>query len=627
MSLWTQLLATYENIKDKPEANDLSDVDNFLLRDGLLVNNCDIEVLIDDNANFVEARLISKEESQTVMPATPESIGRTSGDAAHPLFDKLDYLANDWNLFIKDEKLLKKHTEKHLLYLENLGKWAEFSENKQLKILNKFFQNSNNFLSLLISKIEFPEFKDKEEIKESDYESLREYMVRFVVGSDLPNEMWKNLALYEEWSQNYNQILGIAETQSDISYLNGEIENFASYFPQKIRHQGDGAKLISSNDSTIVTFGGRFNPKNASEAAFVGQKSMLNALYALKWLIKKQAYSRDNMAVLSWSAGNISEVNAFNLDNPEVMIEFLKNAQENPNNDEFDATSNDVITAIEHFGQFSKNLQDLTTENRVNVVILDGETKGRVSICYYNEFDSKTYYQNLKRWFDKTQWLFNKDGKKGVRTPQFYQIYDVCYPKSKPDSKMKKQFLKQILPSVIEGRRLSRVLMQNAFRSVCARSAFTSDGAWWNGLCVACALINSYYNHGGKYMELDKEQTDRSYLFGRLLALAENIEFTATRAEQGNTSTNAERLFTQFTARPAKTWCVLERQLQPYYDKLYKQNKGGLVQYFKNLIKEILSKMSEQDFMSNKPVTEMFILGYYGQRNSYEKLENNTQGE
>ena len=129
-------------------------------------------------------------------------------------------------------------------------------------------------------------------------------------------------------------------------------------------------------------------------------------------------------------------------------------------------------------------------------------------------------------------------------------------------------------------------------------------------------------------MELDKENTNRSYLFGRLLAVAENIEYTATRDERSNASTNAERLFTQFTMRPNRTWFTLEKQLQPYYDKLYKQGAGGLVQYFKNLIQEILSKMEQADFMSNKAVDEMFILGYYGQRNSYKNTqENEKEGE
>lgn len=128
-------------------------------------------------------------------------------------------------------------------------------------------------------------------------------------------------------------------------------------------------------------------------------------------------------------------------------------------------------------------------------------------------------------------------------------------------------------------------------------------------------------------MALDKENTNRSYLFGRLLAVAENIEYTATRDERSNVSTNAERLFTQFTMRPAKTWCILEKQLQPYYDKLYKQGKGGLVQYFKNIIKEILDKMSVEDFETNKALDEMFVLGYYGQRNSYKETQNNEENE
>ena len=126
-------------------------------------------------------------------------------------------------------------------------------------------------------------------------------------------------------------------------------------------------------------------------------------------------------------------------------------------------------------------------------------------------------------------------------------------------------------------------------------------------------------------MQLDTQNTDRSYLFGRLLAVAEQVEYAATKNERSNASTNAERMFTQFTIRPGKTWFNLEKQLQPYYDKLYKQGGGGLVQYFKGVIQEIISKMSPEDFASNKALSEMFLLGYYGQRSHKSSNEDKNE--
>lgn len=119
-------------------------------------------------------------------------------------------------------------------------------------------------------------------------------------------------------------------------------------------------------------------------------------------------------------------------------------------------------------------------------------------------------------------------------------------------------------------------------------------------------------------MKLDTNETDRSYLFGRLLALAERIENAATNYAG---QTNAERLFTRFTMRPGQTFSTLQKQLVPYFDKLYGNGKAGLANYFKNQIAEILDKMGKEEFTSNKALNEMFILGYYGQRNFRKDIE------
>ncbi|MGN1227607.1 MAG: type I-C CRISPR-associated protein Cas8c/Csd1, partial [Christensenellales bacterium] len=494
----------------------------------------------------------------------------------------------------------------------------------QIKILYKFF-NENNILDLLLTKIDFPEFEKQEQV-DKDYTKIKDYVVRFVVGSDYPNEMWKNKQLYDEWSNNYCEILNEANQIKDISYLNGEIEMLKTFFPQKIRHQGDGAKLLSANDETIFTFGGRFNPKFDNQAVTLGQSSMQKALYALRWLIHKQAYEYHTLNILTWSVGKIDALNAFTLDNlKDDDDDFLVN-KDSGQGDEFNSLSNNVVSAIAHYGQYSKNLEKLSNDDMVNVVVLDGDVKGRISICYYNEFESSQYYSNLKHWFEKTQWIYKKDGKRMLKTPTFYDIYKICYWQSLKDKKIYGQFLKQILPCVIENKKLTQVLVKLAFNNIKQRSAF-SDGEWYWCLCTTCALLNNYMDLGGKYMELDKENANRSYLFGRLIAVAEDVERAALKfsGEDNGSSTNAERLFTQFTVRPSKTWFTLEKQLQPYYEKLHKCGKSGLVHYFKNMIQEILSNMNEEDFMSNKSVDEMFILGYYGQRNSYKSSKENDE--
>ena len=114
---------------------------------------------------------------------------------------------------------------------------------------------------------------------------------------------------------------------------------------------------------------------------------------------------------------------------------------------------------------------------------------------------------------------------------------------------------------------------------------------------------------------LDKENADRSYLYGRLLAIAEKVERDTYEANSSSRLTNAERLWSVFTRRPATTWMLLEDKLIPYYTKLAKNNRGG---YYRMLIGEIMSTL-EPMAGNNKKLNENFVLGYYHQRKDLNK--------
>jgi len=59
-----------------------------------------ITVLLNRRGEFIRAKFVPKDESRTIIPCTESSGGRTSGEAAHPLSDKLQYVAGDYSKFI-----------------------------------------------------------------------------------------------------------------------------------------------------------------------------------------------------------------------------------------------------------------------------------------------------------------------------------------------------------------------------------------------------------------------------------------------------------------------------------------------------------------------------------------------
>jgi len=110
-------------------------------------------------------------------------------------------------------------------------------------------------------------------------------------------------------------------------------------------------------------------------------------------------------------------------------------------------------------------------------------------------------------------------------------------------------------------------------------------------------------------MALDENQTDRSYLFGRLLAVAQQIEEWALNSTGEKRDTNAERLMHQFKLHPYKTWGIITDKLRPYISRI--GHKGtGLVE----LMTSINSMLTYEDFISPKQLEDSYILGYYCQR-------------
>ncbi len=124
-------------------------------------------------------------------------------------------------------------------------------------------------------------------------------------------------------------------------------------------------------------------------------------------------------------------------------------------------------------------------------------------------------------------------------------------------------------------------------------------------------------------MALEPDRTSRDYLYGRLLAIAENIEhFALTRAEK-NRETAAAKLMQRFSDRPFSTWRNIELSLTPYKARLRSSEKGaGFLFKREKQLDEILCMFNSADFTDDKPLTAEFLLGYHCQRQKlWEKAE------
>ncbi len=141
MSWIQKLYKTYEQCADAPQFSN-----SPLLPVSHTIQQAHIEITINNHGNFLRAKTIIKEE--TIIPATERSSGRTSGEAPHPLSDKIQYCAADY----------PKHGGKKKTYYpgyaKQLSSWcqSEFFHPKAKAVL-EYVQKESIVSDLVLEKV------------------------------------------------------------------------------------------------------------------------------------------------------------------------------------------------------------------------------------------------------------------------------------------------------------------------------------------------------------------------------------------------------------------------------------------------------------------------------------------
>ena len=137
---------------------------------------------------------------------------------------------------------------------------------------------------------------------------------------------------------------------------------------------------------------------------------------------------------------------------------------------------------------------------------------------------------------------------------------------------------------------------------------------WRRDFEIACSLWKKHYIDETRKqhrqedvitMYLEPNRDDRDYLYGRLLALADNFEESVLR-KQGvkDRPTNAIKLMSNFTAKPYTTWGTLWKQLMPYL----KSANGG--SWFRNEVDDVMALFK----YSGKLLVPFLCRSPYGER-------------
>jgi CRISPR-associated protein Csd1 len=178
----------------------------------------------------------------------------------------------------------------------------------------------------------------------------------------------------------------------------------------------------------------------------------------------------------------------------------------------------------------------------------------------------------------------------------------------KASDKLIKATVERLLPCIVDRARLPYDIVNAAVnRSIKPISMETYE--WEKVRSITCALVRKYrqerFEKEEWSMELDKTVTDTHYLFGRLLAVADEIENWALYEMKEERATSAIRLFERFAQNPSKTWGIISKRLIPYQNKL-----GKKCEWLLDIKEDVSQKINFEEFNSQKNLDGRFILGF-----------------
>ncbi len=558
-----------------------------------IVTRGNLEVTLDEDGHFCAAMMMDKDAPKIIIPATEQSAGRTSNVFAHPLCDQLSYLSPIY-------------PDKYANYVENLTKWflSEFTHPKLEPVLTyvrkgTLLEDLERCGLIQLNRDGFPENKNL-------------FVCWRVLGKGEPDACWMDQTLFQSFIEYYRSLKG----EQNVCMITGRQTRCAQQHPKGIVAFNSMAKLISANDDVGFTYRGRFSED--WQAATIGYEASQKAHNALRWLAAEQGSRAvfGGRTFLCWNPQGYGV--------PKATSPFKK-----------EKSTEISIHASDYQKELKRTLSGFKNElpETADVVIaaFDAATSGRVSLTYYNELMGSDFLQRLYEWDRCCCWPFYQFG---IQAPALWQIVNCAYGteqkvKNRVELKTDDRVMRQQMQRLISCR-LDRAMMPADLMKRLAERASSPLAYEKNNreliLTTACAVIRKHRHDRMKEdwdMTLEPDRKDRSYQFGRLLAVLEKVERDTYDSDTAR-EPNAVRQQSIFCQRPLYAAANIQKQLERAY---FPRLKSGSRAYYRNLISSIMENINEfPQEQWNKPLGETYLMGYYLQRSAlYTKKNNETE--
>ena len=617
MSLLTALLDSYDYALENDMVGKPDHFGNILLPmyyNSMKSNGKNIiELLLSKESDLLEAHLLP--EGETIQfPVTEDSVARSSGVAPHPLVDSASYV-------IQDEG------KRSAAYMEQMRNWLAYDDNDFVRIIHDFLIQPG-ILDAVKQKVKDSKEDEAEKQKKNavaiDFEkvfftfSVENYDGLKNISVSENSDLQARYKVYVEY-QNAND----PSKERITCNLSGKQDYLC------IKHQPlmGTARLVSQITANDENWRGRFTmaDQNIKLGMETSQKIHLMAKYLLSGE-ETRRWLGEQANMVSWFSNDLSNAVAFDpsksAEMPAGIFEQLLAEQKEKS--DAPAIADEMTENI--VKSFTNGKQLFSDDATYYIAIFDKISNGRVATKYFRALSASRLKENLVAWQEKYHWRgYSKDNRDKVFTPSPRRMVLAAYGVERDGflEISKKDFLKNqyqnILTALVEGRSIPENFEKALTVNIRHRQNY--DHTWMEVLFCALAVLKD--KGGMKNPMLNRENADRSYLFGRLLASFEYLE-KSTFSKGNERSTNAEKMWTSYTNHPATMMLRLRNLMIPYERKLERSDEALKRMAYFNAMREIreatnmLHESYNMDSVEvNRPLDYGFIFGYEAQRQAF----------
>lgn len=565
-------------------ASKKQEISSMMAPVGHIVTRAELEITLDIDGNFVDAAAVDKNAPKIIIPATESSAGRTSAPCAHPLCEQIGYL-------------IPANEKKYKLYVDQLADWESSAyTHPKLTLILRYVKSGTLLSDLLRCGLI--------KVNEKGLPENEKQLVRWRVQGEEIDACWLDHSLFFSFTNYYSTI---QQGEPRLCMVSGKDTITAEQHPKGIIPINGNAKLISANDSSGFTYRGRFTEE--WQAAGVGYEASQKAHNALRWLAQEQGVVLGGRTFLCWNPQGRTVI--------PPHLPFMRQPEPIFKPSDYKNTLQTILNSKK---------AELKLTDGVVLAVFDAATTGRLSLTYYNELLGHDFLQRLHDWDVSCCWPHRNFG---IQSPSLRTIADCAFGtqrdgKLETDEKVLRQQMQRLIACRVDQSLIGSDIVK-ALVSRASRPQAYDPYVWESILFTACAVIRKYRMDRFKEewnMALEPEKKDRSYQFGRLLAVMEKVERDTYDTNESR-EPNAIRMQSVFCQRPMYAANSIEKQLEKAY---YPRLKPGSRIWYKNLIGQIMEIISQFPGEENTPLGDSYLMGYYLQRSAlYTKKANNEE--